>query len=86
MFMLAGSLYVSIVMELKACPLCLYQRTFAMAVVGVLATGLLSANRSSALAALASVPLALGGLGVAMFHVYLELAGTLECPLGLQSL
>ena len=54
-----------------------------MAVVGVLATGLLSANRQTALTALAAVPLALGGLGVAIFHVYLELAGTLECPLGL---
>lgn len=81
--MLAGSLYVSIVAGLKACPLCLYQRTFAMAVVGVLAMGLLSANRQTTFAALASVPLALGGLGVAIFHVYLELAGTLECPSGL---
>ncbi len=35
MLMLLGSLYMSIGMGLKACPLCLYERSLVMAVVGV---------------------------------------------------
>jgi disulfide bond formation protein DsbB len=80
---LAGSLWLTIGMELKPCPLCYYQRTFVMAVVGILGVGLLtSARRSSPLSILA-LPAALGGLGVALFHEYLELTGKLECPLGI---
>ncbi len=79
---LAGSLYLSVGMSLVACPLCFYQRTFVMGVVGVLAVGLLTgAGRGSTLSALA-LPAAVGGVGVAAFHVYLELNGTLECPDG----
>ena len=37
---LAGSLYLSMGMKLKACPLCLYERTFMMGLVGVLLIGL----------------------------------------------
>src|SRR5260370_8662109 len=37
---LAGSLWLSMGMGLKACPLCFYQRTFVMAPVAVLVFGL----------------------------------------------
>ncbi|QDV35571.1 disulfide bond formation protein B [Tautonia plasticadhaerens] len=33
--MLVGSLYLSVGLGLKACPLCLYERTFVMGVLGV---------------------------------------------------
>lgn len=83
---LGGSLYLSMGMGLIACTLCFYQRTFVMAVVGVLAVGLLTGlGRGSSLSLLA-LPAAVGGIGVAAFHVYLELNGTLECPLGVQGI
>lgn len=81
---LAGSLYLSVWMNLKACPLCIYERTFMMGVVGILLLGWVpSGAAGSGLPVLLSLPLAIGGLGVAAFHVYLELAGVLECPAGL---
>jgi disulfide bond formation protein DsbB len=80
---LAGSLWLSIGMNLKACPLCLYQRTFVMGVVGVLAMGLLTSVRRWGPVDLLALPLAVAGLGVAVFHEYLEATGKLECPGGL---
>src|SRR5262245_2466312 len=80
---LAGSLFLSLGMSLKACPLCFYQRTFAMSLVGVLGIGLLTGAGRGARLALLALPLAAAGLGVALFHVSLEVAGTLECPLGI---
>lgn len=81
---LGGSLWLSLGMGLKACPLCYYQRTFVMGVVGVLTLGLLSgARRGASLSALA-LPAATGGLGVALYHVFLELMGKLECPPGIE--
>jgi disulfide bond formation protein DsbB len=80
---LGGSLYLSLGMKLKACGLCFYQRTFVMGVVGVLALGLCVAWRSPRLVCLLALPAAAGGLGVAVFHVYLEQKGALECPGGL---
>ncbi|MBI3411700.1 MAG: disulfide bond formation protein B [Planctomycetes bacterium] len=77
---LAGSLYLSLGMNLRACPLCFYQRTFVMSLVAVLSIGL--AIRANGLGFVA-LPLATGGLGVACFHVFLELSGKLECPSGL---
>jgi disulfide bond formation protein DsbB len=83
---LAGSLYLSIGMNLKACPLCFYQRTFIMGAAGVLCVGLLLPGvRRSAVCALA-LPAAVGGLAIAIFHTYLESTGFLECPLGVLSL
>ncbi len=81
----AGSVYLSVGMDLKACPLCFYQRTFAFAAFGVLVVGLLTGAQRTGLSLL-TLPLAAGGLGVAGFHVYLELNGTLECPQGLFAL
>jgi hypothetical protein len=77
---LAGSLYLSMGMHLRACPLCFYQRTFVMSLVAVLGVGLLARVGRLGLVAL---PLAVGGLGVAILHVSLELRGKLECPPGL---
>lgn len=83
---LAGSLWLSIGMKLKACPLCFYQRTFVMAVVAVLGIGLLTGQRHRAVLNLLALPLAVAGFGVAAFHVYLELTGKLECPAGVMGI
>src|SRR5262249_24606400 len=79
----AGSVWLSVgPLKLAACPLCFYQRTFAFAAVGVYAVGLLAgADRGVALSLLA-LPLAVGGAGVAAFHVWLVQTGPLECPAG----
>jgi disulfide bond formation protein DsbB len=71
---------------LKACPLCFYQRTFAMSLVAVLGMGLLTGAQREGWLGLLSLPLAVAGLGVALFHVSLELRGKLECPDGLLGL
>ncbi|MDB4777997.1 disulfide bond formation protein B [bacterium] len=81
---LAGSLYLSMGMKLKACPLCLYERTFMMGLVGVLLMGLMrSGDARPGFSVLLGLPLAVSGLCVAAFHVFLELTDVLECPLGL---
>jgi disulfide bond formation protein DsbB len=82
----SGSLYLSLGMGLHACALCFYQRAFVLAALGALATGLAAGvGRGGGLSLLVS-PIALGGLGVATFHVKLELDGTLECPAGVWGL
>src|SRR5688572_8973653 len=79
----AGSLYLSLGLGLVACPLCFYQRTFAFALVGLLGVGLLLPDRRPGRLCVLALPLAVGGLGVAAFHTYLAVSGTLECPLGI---
>lgn len=79
---LSGSLYLSVVMGLKACPLCLYQRAFVMGVVSVLLIGAATRKRFGGAPILMALPLATAGLAIAGFHVYLELVGRLECPKG----
>jgi disulfide bond formation protein DsbB len=81
----AGSVYLSVGMNLRACPLCFYQRTFAFASFGVLLVGLFTGARRAGLSLLV-LPLAVAGLGVAGFHVYLEWNATLECPHGIQDI
>lgn len=76
-----GSLGLTMVLGLKPCPLCFYQRAFAMAVLAVLGVGLVARVPGAVLCALA-VPLAVAGLGVASFHVWLEASGRLDCPDG----
>jgi disulfide bond formation protein DsbB len=83
---LAGSLWLSIGMKLKACPLCFYQRTFVMGVVAVLGVGILIGQRHRAVLNLLALPLAVAGFGVAGFHEYLELTGKLECPAGVMGI
>jgi disulfide bond formation protein DsbB len=82
----AGSLWLSIGMNLKACPLCFYQRTFVMGVVAVLGIGVLIGQRHRAVLSLLALPLAFAGLAVAAFHEYLELTGKLECPAGVMGI
>ena len=79
----AGSLWLSLGMQLKACPLCFYQRSFAMAVMGVLLMGMWAGIRPVLTLGLIALPLATTGFGVACFHVYLEVTGKLECPMGI---
>jgi disulfide bond formation protein DsbB len=83
---LAGSLFLSLGMNLKACPLCFYQRTFMMSLVAVLGMGLCAGLARPGRLALLALPLAVAGLGVASFHVSLELRGKLECPAGVLGL
>jgi disulfide bond formation protein DsbB len=61
----------------------LYQRTFVMGAVAVLAVGLLAGTRQAGLLNLLALPCVVGGLGVAGFHEYLEWTGKLECPAGI---
>jgi disulfide bond formation protein DsbB len=68
---LAGSLDLSLGMGLKACPLCLYQRTFIMGVVGVLAVGFFVKDLQPKVLCLLALPVAVAALGVAAFHCYL---------------
>jgi disulfide bond formation protein DsbB len=79
---LAGSLWLSIGMHLKACPLCYYQRTFVMAAVGVLGIGLLTGAHRYGLLSLLALPAVVGGLGVAVWHEYLRATGAMDCPRG----
>jgi disulfide bond formation protein DsbB len=83
---LAGSLWLSLGMNLKACPLCFYQRTFVMGVVAILAIGRLSGPRHRAVLPLLSLPLSVAAFATALFHVRLELTGRLECPAGVLGL
>src|SRR5262249_1535758 len=52
-------------------------------VFGVLAIGLLTGARRTGAIGVIALPLAIGALGIAGFHVYLEYKGILECPKGL---
>jgi disulfide bond formation protein DsbB len=81
-----GSLFLSLGMGLKACPLCFYQRTFIIAAAAVLAIGLIVDRDRAATHCLLILPLAVGGLGVAAFHEYLVLTDVLECPRALLGL
>lgn len=75
-----GSVYLSIGLGLKACPLCFYQRSFMMAAaVSLLMSFWLDGVRSTR-SCFVALPFAWAGLGVAAFHEYLVLNGKLECP------
>jgi len=75
-----GSIYLSLALGLKARPLCFYQRSFAIAVLVVLGMLIWLEGLRSTRACLVTLPLAVSGLGVAAFHVYLVRNGKLECP------
>jgi disulfide bond formation protein DsbB len=79
----AGSMWLSLGMNLEACALCFYQRSFAFAVAMIYLVGLLARVRpASSLASLALAPAA-AAVWVAVRHVTLEAAGKLECPKGI---
>lgn len=79
----AGSLWLSLGMGLKPCPLCYYQRTFAMATFALVAASLYTRGVNRWLMGALTLPLVSGGTGVALWHVYLEMNHKLECPLGI---
>ncbi|MBI3863083.1 MAG: disulfide bond formation protein B [Planctomycetia bacterium] len=79
----AGSLFLSLGLGLKACPLCFYQRTFVMAAFSVGLVGLWIEPKRPGLTTLLMLPLSWAGLGVAAFHESLVMSGKLECPLAL---
>ena len=75
-----GSVYLSIGLGLKACPLCFYQRSFMMAAaVSLLMSFWLDGVRSTR-SCFVALPFASAGLVVAAFHEYLVLNSKLECP------
>ena len=82
----AGSLYLSLGIGLKACPLCFYQRTFAFALVAVCGVGLAVFGKDAGKVNLFALPLVIGGLGVAAFHTWLVTSGKLACPNGVANL
>lgn len=90
----AGSLYMSLEMNLKACTLCFYQRAFAFGLVGVLASGVLAFREYGSRVCMLALPLAVAGLGVAGFHVWLgwtewpreQVAWYLACPTGIEGI
>jgi hypothetical protein len=57
-----------------------------MSLVAVLGMGLLAGAARPGRLPLLALPLAIGGLGVALFHVSLEVRGKLECPQGVLGL
>ena len=80
----AASLWLSIGMGLKGCPLCFYQRSFVLAAAGALLFGLGAKSGSERGLSLAIATFSTAaGMGVAGFHVSLEMRGVLECPKGL---
>jgi disulfide bond formation protein DsbB len=90
----AGSLYLSLGMDLRACTLCFYQRAFAFGLVGVLASGALAFRDQGAKLCQVALPLAVAGLGVAAYHAWLGLTGWprdgaawyLACPAGIEGI
>lgn len=81
-----GSVFLSVGLGLKACPLCFYQRSFVMAALAVLMLGWFVERLRPGFVCLLSVPMAWAGLGVAAFHEYLVLTNVLECPQALLGL
>jgi hypothetical protein len=82
-----GSYYLTFGMGLKACPLCFYQRTFAMAAFATLLLALLTGAWRTGYAHIMALPSLLGGMVVAGIHVYLsDIANKLECPKGINDL
>jgi disulfide bond formation protein DsbB len=78
----AGSLGLSLLLGLLACPLCFYQRSFAMAAFGMLVAGLIGKGRKSGCINLLALYPALSGLMIAGLHCYLEATNQLWCPPG----
>lgn len=79
---LAGTIYLTVGMGLKACPLCLYQRAFIMGIVAALVVGLFLRDVRPASLGLLVLPMASAGLGIVLWHEYLVQTGALECPRG----
>ncbi|HVK10323.1 MAG TPA: disulfide bond formation protein B [Gemmataceae bacterium] len=77
-----GSVSLTIWLGLIACPLCLLQRAFAVAVLGTLILGLATKARDTGLVnLLAFLPAVVGGL-IAGWHTVLDVSGVQICPNG----
>ena len=84
---LAGSLFLTWGLQLKACPLCFYQRTFAMAIVLLLGSAAaLRLQVDATSLGIMAFPMSVAGLGVAIIHSGLVWTGVLACPLGIGGL
>lgn len=81
-----GSMYLSMGMSLKACPLCFYQRCALFAIVAILILGWMIDNNRMDLFCLLCLPIHLMGLGIAAFHSWLAFSHILECPEGILGL
>jgi hypothetical protein len=57
-----------------------------MSVLGVLGIGVLTGSEHRNVLNLLALPMAVAGFGVAVFHVFLEITGKLECPLGVMGI
>lgn len=75
-----GSVYLSVGLGLKACPLCFYQRSFVMAALTMMLLGGFIERSRPGFVCLLSVPVVWAGMGVAVFHEDLVLTNVLECP------
>jgi disulfide bond formation protein DsbB len=82
----AGSLWLSLGMQLKPCPLCYYQRALVISVLAIYVLGILARVKPQSVLHALALPAAGAGLGIAAWHVYLEAAGKLVCPLGIAGL
>ncbi len=82
----AGSFSLTLGLGLIACPLCLLQRAFAVAVLGILFLGLVTRARDTGLVnVLAFLPAIVGGL-IAGWHTVLDGTGRQVCPNGVLGL
>jgi disulfide bond formation protein DsbB len=78
-----GSVWLSFGMELKACPLCLYQRACVFCTAAILLIGIMLRKQESAAIGALSLAPATAALAIGIYHVYLERTGVLECPAGI---
>src|SRR5688572_14040755 len=83
----AGSLALSLVLGLRACPLCFYQRAFACMAFAALALSLRARSSESVLLGLRIAgTAAVAGSGVAVGQIAEQMLSNLECPAGLGGL
>lgn len=78
-----GSLHLSLSMELKACPLCFYQRAFIMSAAAVLGFGLFLPGVPIAGQTVLALAPACAGFFMAGAHSRLVWVGVMECPTGI---
>jgi disulfide bond formation protein DsbB len=78
-----GSLHLSLNMDLKACPLCYYQRAFIMSVAAILTFGMFLPGVPTAAQTVLALAPAFAGACIAGFHTYLVMSDVLECPAGI---
>lgn len=85
-FGVLSSVGLSVVLKLRACPLCIYQRSAVMGTASVLLIGLSAAPEQVPLLCLVCWPIHVTGLGVALYHIWLVQRRVLECPRGIGGL